>query len=213
MTKKIITCIGDSYIDPILTLYEELDKNTSNYINEINSSYIVNGYSVSIVILSVLMIDSILNRIRYLKNDQSKIKNLDFFKSEFNNKKLSEKLTEIYVLRDIIAHNHIFEIEYDYDQNHNFIIKNTSLLKTYGDKKYSDNIDKTHLCTKILKLNINPIKIDKSDVLKVFNVLKELFEFLEHKDIRYFPLSHWHFYYKNKWLNFYQIIDNISGKP
>ena len=206
-----ISCIGISFIEPILDLYTKLKSFKFSGHSKTQVSSIENGYSVSIVVLSILLIESVLNRVRYLEKD--KRNNLKFFDAKFNNVQLSTKLYEIYVLRDLIVHNHIWRISYEFDQNYNEVMIYQKLLEGYGDKrpdrKYIDYVDKRKKCTKNLKLNINPIKVNATDVTKVFTVMKELFDFLEQQSKAYFPLSHFHFKYDGRGLTFYDIVDKI----
>ena len=209
-----ISCISISFIEPILCLYTKLKNFRFSGYSKTQLSSIENGYSVSIVVLSILLIESVLNKVRYLEKDTGN--NLRFFDAKFNNVQLSTKLYEIYVLRDLIVHNHIWRISYEFDQSYNEVRIDQELLEGYGDKrsrpdrKYINYVDKRKECTKNLKLNINPIKVNTTDVIKVFTIMKELFDFLEQQSKEYFPISHFHFKYDGSNLTFYDIIDKIT---
>jgi len=209
-----ISCIGISFIEPILGLYRKLDSFHFSGESKVQVSSRENGYSVSIIILSILLIESVLNRVRYI--EKSKQSNLKFFEKKLDNSDLLVKLYEIYVLRDLIVHNHIWRISYEFDRDYKEINIYQKLLKGYGDKKpdrkYVNYVDKRKKCTKKLKLNVNPIKVNKIDVIKVFEVMKELFSFLERRNKGYFPLSNFPFKYGNQYLNFYEIINKILRK-
>lgn len=206
-----ISCIGISFIEPILALYLKLKTFKFSGKSKTQVSSRENGYAVSIIVLSILLVESVLNRVRYLK--KSKQNNLIFFSSKFNNPQLATKLYELYILRDLIVHNHIWRISYEFDNDFNEVRIYQKLLDGYGDKKpdkkYVNYVNKRQKRTKKLKLNINPIKVNTLDVIKVFKVLKELFEFLEMKNRAYFPLSNFHFKYNNKFLTFYEIMSEI----
>ena len=206
--KVKISCIGISFIQPIFDLYTKLKSIRFGKHNGTQVSSIENGYSVSIIVLSVLLIESVLNRVRYL--ERSNEKNLKFFKLKFNEEELLlTKLYEIYVLRDLIVHNHIWRISHKFDQDYNEVDIYQTLLSGYGDNKYKDYVNKRKKCTKNLKLNINPIKVNTTDVNKVLVVAKELFYFLEQQNNAYFPLSNFYFEYDNKEMTFYKIINDI----
>jgi len=209
-----ISCIGVSFIEPILDLYKKLSSSKFTGHSKVRVSSRENGYSTSIIVLSILLIESLLNRVRYLEND--KRDNLKFFNVKFKNQQLSEKIYEIYVLRDLIVHNHIWRISYidpfeigGFDETKIY----RKLLEGYGDKrrdrKYIDHVDKRKKCTKKLKLNVIPTKVNSNDVVKVFGAMKEIFEFLEQENKDYFSLLLYLFKYDDEWLNFYQIIDKI----
>jgi len=209
-----ISCIGVSFIEPILDLYKRLNSFKFSGHSRVRVSLRENGYSTSIIVLSILLIESLLNRVRYFEKD--KRDNLKFFDAKFKNQQLSEKLYEIYVLRDLIVHNHIWRISYiekfekgGYDETKIY----QKLLEGYGDKrrekKYISHVDKRRKYTKKLKLNVIPTKVNRGDLIKVFGVMRELFDFLEQQNKDYLPLSTFLFKYNDELLNFCQIIDKI----
>ncbi len=203
-----ISCIGISFIDPIIDLYLKLKRLKFSGYSKTQVSSRENGYSVSIIVLLILLVESSLNRIRYL--EKHKEGNLKFFSSRFStNPELVNKLYEIYVLRDLIVHNHIWRISYEFDNNYNEIKIYQKLLKDYGDKKYKKYVNKRKKITKTLKLNINPIKINKEDVNKVFKFVSDFFKFLEKENRGYFPLSNFNFKYRRKYLTFYEFVDKL----
>ncbi len=213
--EEIISCIGISYIEPILTLYEELISHNYSGNSKIKVSTRENGYSVSIISLSILTVESALNRIRYL--EKSRESNLKFFQIKFNNSSLYDKLVEIYVIRDLIVHNHIWKIRYTFDQNYNETKIYQKLLEGYGNKrgrqgdwKYNTYVNKRTKKTKNLKLNVNPIKLGITDVKIVLNVLKELFEFFDSENPSYFALENYHFKFNNEFKKFSEIINEID---
>jgi len=214
MTKRQIkiSCIGISFIDPIIDLYLKLKRLKFSGYSKTQVSSRENGYSVSIIVLLILLVESSLNRIRYLEKDKKD--NLKFFSSKFStNQGLINKLYEVYVLRDLIVHNHIWRISYEFDNNYNEIKIYQKLLEDYGDKrgdkKYKDHVNKRKKITKTLKLNINPIKISKEDVNKIFKFVSTFFKFLEEQNREYFPLSNFHFKYRNKYLTFYDFVNKV----
>src|SRR3989344_2162034 len=208
-----ISCIGISFIEPVIDLYLKLRKLKFSGYSKTQVSSRENGYSVSIIVPLILFVESSLNRIRYLEKD--KRDNLKFFSSKFSsNQNLVKKLYEIYVLRDLIFHNHIWRISYEFDNSYNEIKIYQKILNGYGDKrpdkKYVDYVDKRKKITKTLKLNVNPIKINKVDVIKVFMFVSELFKFLEAQNKSYLPPPNFHFKYRGKYLTFYDLADKFG---
>lgn len=214
--KKIISCIGISYVEPILHLYKELISHNYSGNSKIKVSPRENGYSVSIIVLSVLMIESCLNRIKYL--EKNKEENLKFFKNKFEkqNSDLYKELIEIYILRDLIVHNHIWRISYVYDDNYDEIKIYQKLLDGYGSKRWNKGDGKYSLCvnkktkkTKFLGLNVNPIKIDTKEVKIVLRVLKEFFEFFDGINLSYFAMKNNSFMFNGDFKKFSEIINEI----
>ena len=79
--EKEISCIGISFVDPILELALKLRELETTGTIGIRASSLENGYSCSIIALSVLMIESVLNRVRYMEKDKDS--NLKIFNSKF----------------------------------------------------------------------------------------------------------------------------------
>jgi len=179
--------IGLSYIEPITELHKNLRSAIYSGGSKTQSSSMENGYAVSTSILTILFVESMLNRIlhferekgRYQLQSKARINILKFFEKKFNNKELLEKLKELYVFRDLIVHNHILCIRNKWDKDFQEIDINKILTEGYGDSKYNNYVDKSTFKTKNLSLNANPIQICTEDVVKVFAVVKELLEFLE----------------------------------
>ena len=214
--QEIISCIGIGYIEPILTLYKELISNEYSGGSKVKVSLRENGYAVSIITLSVLTVESALNRIRYL--EKSKEENLEFFKNKFSNKKLYDKLVEIYVIRDLVVHNHIWRIRYTFDESYNETKIYQKLLEGYGSKKgksgdwkYNHYVNKRTKTTKNLKVNVNPIKLGTNDVKIVLNVLKDLFEFFDSTNLSYFAMRNHYFEFNGEFKKFSDIIDEINS--
>lgn len=82
MKDEIISCIGLAYIEPILTLCEKLGSHNFQGESKIQVSTRENGYSVSIIVLCVLMLESGINRVKYLEK-KSKDRNIIFFQKSF----------------------------------------------------------------------------------------------------------------------------------
>lgn len=205
-----ISSVSGSLIYPIAALCSELEINLGTGKSLIRAATRENGYALSLIVLMVILIEAILNRVKYLKNKNKTGDNLEFFKKEFidrKGRKLKNKLLEVYIARDLIVHNHIWIIKYRYNKKFSEIeIKRNIIRSIYGDKKYKNNISKRNYCTKNLKINIIPTKIGKGDVIKVMKVVKELIEFLESKNSTYCLINN-NCKYKGKLKKFYDILD------
>lgn len=206
---KIISCIGSSYCQPIVDLYEKMQ--TYKYTGDCNNFQVSpreNGYAVSIIILTVLLIDSTINRIKYFEKKTAR--NNAFINNFFNNPELSHALEEAYIIRDVIAHNHLREIETHYNENtEKTTAINNTLLNSYGDKKFNKGIDKVTLQTKFCALNINPVIINKNDVEKIFKILHKFLISLKDKDRNYSQPLNESVKYNSKIIKLQTFLDNI----
>jgi hypothetical protein len=200
MEEEYLPIIGSNYFYPILKLFEELNNFNSLNTCDVQVSVMENGYSASIIGLSVFCLESYLNRTRQIMIDLNRYNCpnkgevvLKYFENAFDSKELTGKLKELFILRDIIAHNHIWDVK---------IFTNTKGLRfadepqhlgepLYGDKKFREIYKQSkNRLTPILKLNLFPTKIGKSDAITVLKCMYDILLSIEKVDKRYCYISH-----------------------
>lgn len=128
-----------------------------------------NGYCISILMLSVLAFESLVGRISHLRKlnlgvdrQQSKTESnshtyLPIVDPSFP-AALLEDLTDIYVLRDAIAHGHIWTVEYMIRRDA-IDVTSRSIHPGYGDTKHKLRVDQSTGLTHRLALNALPSEI------------------------------------------------------
>lgn len=167
---KIITVIASAYFEPISDLLNNLLKRSNGRVNDVQTSIVENGYCVALCILLVACFESYIMRDIYFKKD-AKIKTpLQYLKKYHTNFPYLAEITECYVIRDLLLHNHIWEIEHS---SIGFKIINSSIMPFSGDIKFEDNVDLSNRITNRLKLNIIPTRINRIDVKQVLKVIWE----------------------------------------
>ena len=205
---SLVTIVGSSYFEPISALLEKLEKHDKGNSTEVQSGYYVNGFSASICLLAVVCLESYVMRVRYI--NEANQKQIDkasvasYLKLLYPDFPYEEELLEIHILRDVIAHNHLWEVSYsweDDDMNLQSINKRSS-----GDGKYKQRVDDCNNITKILGLNVNPVKVGSDDVKKVLKVVWQVLLFLERKNRNQCYVSHLSAMHKGKILKFGKII-------
>lgn len=188
MPETEVTILGTSFLEPILLLWRKLNESNFSGYSEIRKSMNENGYSCSIISLCVFCIESFITRMRYIDdaNLSERKDALKYFRSKFPSEGIfNEDLTELFVLRNLIAHNHLWKINYDFDANYNEINISRNTYEGWGNNDFNNNIILDDCQTKRLKLEIIPTKIGKEDVKKVLITLKEFLDFIVSKDNRY----------------------------
>src|SRR4030066_1748971 len=104
-----ISVIGTSYLHPITTLLDALDSHNPKGPNDVQSSTFENGYSASIIVLTVLLIESAISRTQYIMGNKTPKKPIDFVRETYPTSGFPDKLEELFVTRDAIVHNHLWE--------------------------------------------------------------------------------------------------------
>lgn len=204
-----VSIVASNFVFPIVSLIESLDTVGKHHPNEVQASPLENGYSLAIVTLTVLMVESAVSRTQYMMKITPPQKALEFVKQEFPNE-LFQKVEELFVLRDVIAHNHVWEANVYWDEDGKLKMVDAHIVKGYGDKKFGKVIDNSTRKTKILDLNVFPNRICRSDAI---TVLKTAFEFLsavERKDQNYFSMSALIVKYKGVVIPFEKFMSDID---
>ena len=121
-------------------------------------------------------------------------------------KRLKSRFSEVYLLRNAIVHNHVFEYEHTWNSNGCFRDKkfriDTAWQGERGAEIYSKHVNIKKYAepkTKILKLRVVPTRMGREDVLRVFEtvhqVLKQLHKAkyldisIEHLHVPYQPIG------------------------
>lgn len=189
---SLVTIIGSAFFQPIADLIFAL-KSLPEGQNEVQVSSAQNGYSCSICVLAVITLESYVMRSRYVNKEARTIDRktcVEFIKSLYPDFDRIEELREIFVLRDIIAHNHLWNINFAWDEEVGMKFLGALKDPSSGDTKYNNCVNMDTLKTKKLELNVNPIKIGKPEVATVIKEVWNALIFLENKNRNQCYVSH-----------------------
>ncbi|WP_031435091.1 hypothetical protein [Methylomarinum vadi] len=209
MNDSLVTILGSSYFEPISALLEKLEKHESNISNQVQSGYYEKGFAASICILSVVCLESYVMRVRYINSanqdhiDRTPV--VSYLKSLYPDFPFENELLELHILRDLLAHNHLWEISYSFNEDDEMEISEVE-KRSSGDKKYRQRVDTENHVTKTLGLNVNPIKVGASDVKLVLQTMWKILLFLESKNRNQCYVSHLRAVYKGTLRQFGEII-------
>lgn len=184
--QKIITVVGATYIEFIVMdlmskTFEAYKKLIFSHRRFQNSMW-EHGHATAAIILTAIGIEAYRNRIYYVEKDNISRGNnavsndlgdiLGRKNQAFPASKLKQLLTEVFVVRDVIAHNHIYEVEVLTAHDWKMLGHKQKLLKGYGfDRKYKVSVNPRTRKTRLLRLNVQPAKIGFEDLFKVLVVL------------------------------------------
>jgi hypothetical protein len=202
-----VSIVASNFVFPIVSLFESLDSLGTHAPNEVQTSPLENGYSLAIITLTVLLIESAISRTQYMMKITPPQKAIGFIKQNFPD--FSPEVEELFVIRDTIAHNHVWEANVFWDERGSLKLVDAQLLKGYGDKKFEKAVDINTRKTKILGLNIFPTRICRSDVIVVLKTAFDFLASLEDKDHNYFSVSALIVKYKGVVIPFKKFMSNI----
>jgi hypothetical protein len=209
MNDSLVTIVGSSYFEPISVLLEKLEKYDRGSSNEVQAGYYVNGFASSICILAVVCLESYVMRVRYInKATQKEINGVSvpaYLKRLYQDFPFEDDLFEIHILRDVLAHNHLWEVSYSWDDEKAMILRSVNKWSS-GDNKYQRYVDTKTNLTKKLRLNVSPIKVGRSDAISVLQTMWKILIFLEGKNRNQCYVSHLRAVHKGELRRFCEIV-------
>jgi hypothetical protein len=205
-----VSVVGTRLVQPVIDLIEKLELLSPTEPNEVQSSPTENGYSCAVVVLSALVLESALNRTRYLRKDASEPPHVaDYFRKISNDGNLALDVNELFAIRDAIVHNHLWEAKIDAVAMK--FVSPPKLLPDYGGKRFRGVMDSETRPSRKLKLNLFPSRICRSDAYIVFKTAGRALMTLEKMDRSYFPISWQPFTFHHKTVRFPEVIEALIG--
>ncbi len=201
LNSEIVTIIGSSYFEAISALLERLDKHEKGSSSGFQVGYYESGFAASICILSVVALESYVMRTRYINNavgsDLNRLAVPEYLKGIYPDFPLHEETTEIFVVRDLLAHNHLWEMQLELEEGVGMKEKD-STRKSSGDKKFLGCVDRGSGKTRCFGLNVVPIKVGAEDARISLKIMWRVLLFLEAKNRNQCYVSHLHVIHKGR---------------
>jgi hypothetical protein len=184
---NLVTIIGFNYIHPIAALVERLIELPSSEPNEFQAAPLENGFSASLVGLTAFMAESAIRRTQYIQGSS------EWLATSFLQKSLSScpnvaDVLELFVARDVIAHNHVWEAAVSWSASQEMrLVRASKLLR--GNRAYDQVIDLPSMQTRRLRLNLFPTRVNRRDAAIALRTAGLFFGWLENQDRRYWYMS------------------------
>ena len=91
---------------------------------------------------------------------------------------LEKSLTEVFVLRDAIAHGHVWSLEVSSHERHGQQLCSAVLGKQYGNEQFKKRVNLATRRTRALALHVVPSAVGREEVIKVLDVIHRVLKFL-----------------------------------
>jgi hypothetical protein len=145
-----------------------------------------NGHAAAAVVMGVFLLESMTARIAVIRPELGPPDSaLSFVKALANKEGVSrpteDELTELFVARDVLAHNHIWELALKWASGSASEILRRELLRG-GDKKYQEVVVSETGRTRSLDLHVVPTFVGRQDAAAALTVVVELLDFLARFD-------------------------------
>jgi len=180
--EKLITPIGTSFVECIIphlmaeafSAYRKRDFTRPWF----QVSPWENSHAAAAIVLTAVAIEAYRNRIYYLEKEKTSrnvpqnIGNI-FAKKllTFPSQKFESIVREVFVIRDVVVHSHIYELDVALSREDWDMVKYTEeKLNGYGDNKFKRSVNTNTGKTKLIRFNAQPLKIGFEDLFKVLLV-------------------------------------------
>ena len=172
--ETLVSILGSSYCQPIANLVERWKAFTPHRPNKVQSGFYEHDYASSVILLLVAMFESYVVRLRFVQDSKvppNARTALDVVFALFPRLRHRKALIDVYVARDSIFHNHLWEIEYSWRGLPGMVLDAATKHPAFGDKKYDARVNPKTRRTRALGVNVVPTRVDRRDVLKVFDTI------------------------------------------
>lgn len=207
-----VSILGSSYFQPIADLLDRWLLRERPRSNAVQSGYFEHGYAASVILLLVAMLESYVVRTRYVQRPAVPVglrTAIDVLVHLYPRLRHRKALTDVYVLRDAIFHNHLWEITYSPGGPRGMVFVGAVKDPAFGDKKYPARVNPNTRRTKALGLAVVPTRVDRRDIKKVFATIWKTLLFLELKDRKQCYVSHIHVRFRGKTVLFGDILSQL----
>jgi hypothetical protein len=179
-----LSIVGFSLVEPLLHLVDTLEAMELKEPNEVQTGGQENGYSAAIVVLSVLILESAINRVRYFEEKEEKegrrLTATAYFHTICPDSTLAAAVNEVFTVRDVIVHNHVWEAQIYWDRGQGMrFIEPTKLREGYGNNRFMQVMEPVTRLSQHLKLNLFPSRIWRQDAYLVLKTVGQALRTLE----------------------------------
>jgi hypothetical protein len=205
-----VSVLSVRLLEPTLELVTKLEATQHVEPNEVQAPPQENGYSCAIVTLNALLFESAINRVKYLRHEISNENQVKYFAKVTSNADLAEEVDEMITVRDTIVHNHLWEAEVYWDENHQLKFKSPpKLVEGFGNKRLRRVLNPKTRQSRKLNLNLYPLRIWRADAYTSLRVINRVLESLEDIDRNYFYITGQQFMYRGNTQTLKQVIETL----
>jgi hypothetical protein len=187
-TDTIVSVVAPHLQQPVADLVSRLVARGFQPGDRVSANFYENGYSMSAIILLVAMVESMLQRDRFfLHQINPKLK-----AREDAAKYLKETLRyrrhvhvrELFDLRNALAHNHMWEIEYALPRGGGRAHRQSKLVPGSHHLNAPPSLSVRVPRTRRVKFNLSPARVDRTDLVKALDVFNHALSHLHEKGLR-----------------------------
>ncbi len=208
-THDYVSAVFVHLLQPISDLCERMLQLHSGEPNEVQAAPRENGYAVSIIALAAFLLEGACARARYVSGSGKKRASAVDTLRNLGEDDIADKIEEIFVVRDAIAHSHLWSAKIYWTGNDLRFAQPPARLPGYGDTKFDKNVDLASRTTRKLKLDVFPNRIDRLTAIIALKECAKALEFLESKNRDFGYLTPQDVRFEGKLVPFYRWVREL----
>lgn len=213
--QQIISIIGSQYGQPIADLIGSLIARPKQSSDRVSSNHFEGGYAAAIILLLAAHVESFVQRNRYfcVKKKPSRKEGqgvAPYLKTTLKYRRWNH-IEELFEVRNAIAHNHIWEIEFETPNSGGRRHKSSIIVPwTHRLKVAPNQASKIHR-TKRLRLHLLPSLLDRLDVYRALQASIHVLDFISRKGHNSVPLTSTTVHINGKRFPFRELLNEVKG--
>lgn len=211
VAREYVSVLGLSLMHALVALLNRLEGRNFGPANAVQASNQENGLAAGVVILAATVLESALNRTRYVRrNSPRKGSASQYLAIVTRDPDLAADVEECFAVRDAVIHNHVWKaFVTDYPNGRLKFWGKPRLRTGYGDLKFDRVRRRGTRLTRRLGLNLFPTRIGRSDALLVVKTVVRALTAIENRRREYFPFSEADFYFRGAYRTLPTIADAL----
>lgn len=215
--QTFISIIGTHLYQPIAELISKLIARPYRKAGRVSSDFYESGYSAAVILLLAASVESLVQRDRYFYRTANPASKPSDKVHEYSKTILRYRrhrhLEEVFDVRHLIAHNHIWEIEVaipskgGLQHKRSQIVPWTHRLSSNKVPPSTTRIPRTQR----LHLNLQPDRLDRTDVAKALAACLHFLDHLSKRGQRPHPLTTDSVGFKGKRLQFSSLLSEVKN--
>lgn len=156
--------------------------------DRVSANFYENGYSAAAILLLAAMIESMLQRDRYFLQRTKPVSKVSGEASKYLKETLGYRrhthVRELFEVRNALAHNHMWEIEYTTPSAGGRAHRQSKLLPGSHRLAAPPSANARIPRTPAVKFNLLPARVDRTDLVKALDVFNHALTHLHNKEQR-----------------------------
>jgi len=219
MSHALVTVSGSAFFQPILDLCERMLPHRFSPVIAGRRRARENDYALSIVLLSVVMLESFIGRVSFLQEQHGpkgkprgrRTSIPEYIASLRRSFPLQKSLTEVFVLRDAIAHGHVWTLKVSDHAKHGQVLHSAALGAGFGSNTHTERVNPTTRRTRALGLHVVPTAIGTEEVIKVLSTIQKVLQFLVRRKLLEPNVIAYRGRFRGRPFDFWQVIAELRS--